>query len=326
MAALGGLLGAYGSDEDEALSSQESEETKTGQVTLFGDDDDAGGLSHLTGCAAARAKAEADTAAGAAQQGAAAGPRPGSAGSDQAAAMDVDGGAPAPAAGGAEQPPAAGEGAQQGQADPLALLPPEMRQPPEGEGYPDVQARIEHWLYLQRTRGRYMNEEIRKSRGYRNPEFFAKMVEHLEIDQYGTSFAPEVFDPKSLPPEDYLDALQREWAAEDERRKAARAAGQGRVEFHKSSSNPNLAQPALKPGLQPGAGAQAAGQSIAAAAAQAAARAAAAAAAAQQQQQAGAKPAAPGAGAAQNQAAALATAQAKARAAQIAAQLAAQRK
>lgn len=44
----------------------------------------------------------------------------------------------------------------------------------------------------------------------------------------------QVFDPKSLPPEDYLDALQREWAAEDERRKAARAAGQGRVEFHKS--------------------------------------------------------------------------------------------
>ncbi len=31
-------------------------------------------------------------------------------------------------------------------------------------------------------------------RGYRNPEFFAKMVEHLEIDQYGTSFAPEVGD------------------------------------------------------------------------------------------------------------------------------------
>lgn len=29
-------------------------------------------------------------------------------------------------------------------------------------------------------------------RGYRNPEFFAKMVEHLEIQQYGTSFAPEV--------------------------------------------------------------------------------------------------------------------------------------
>lgn len=172
MAALGGLLGAYGSDEDEPTSEQEheggrslqppaacrsppcrrlgsrlplplplAETQKTGQVTLFGDDDD-GGLSHLTGgAAAARARAEADTAAGAAPQGAAAALRPGAAGADQAAAMDVDGGAPAPAAGGAEQPPAAGEAAQQeGQADPLALLPPEMRQPPEGEGYPDIQA------------------------------------------------------------------------------------------------------------------------------------------------------------------------------------------
>ena len=29
-------------------------------------------------------------------------------------------------------------------------------------------------------------------RGYRNPEFFAKMVEHMEIDQYGTAFDPAV--------------------------------------------------------------------------------------------------------------------------------------
>ena len=46
--------------------------------------------------------------------------------------------------------------------------------------------------------------------------------------------APQVFDPSALPPEDYLDALQKEWTAEEERRKAARAAGQGRVEFLKS--------------------------------------------------------------------------------------------
>lgn len=231
-----------------------------------------------------------------------------------------------------------------------------------------LQARVANWLHIQRTRGKYINQDIRKSRwgtppgarrarrapprvshpaghpaptaarmaarpvsrcnphaptwppvhahrGYRNPEFFAKMVEHLEIDQYGTSFAPEVrrraararrqppplcrawcwpgrmlgstgpgtgepptnththrgapshcaarcahpptpphpiprqvFDPKSLPKEDYLVALQREWAAEEERRKAARAAGQGRVEFHKSCERP--------PSLAPRAGGQ----------------------------------------------------------------------
>ena len=44
----------------------------------------------------------------------------------------------------------------------------------------------------------------------------------------------QVFDPSSLPPEDYLDALTKEQKEEEERRKAARAAGQGRVEFTKS--------------------------------------------------------------------------------------------
>lgn len=54
-----------------------------------------------------------------------------------------------------------------------------------------------NWLYLQRTRGKFINDEIRKSRGYRNPEFFSKMVEHLEIEQYGTAFAPEVYSEEA---------------------------------------------------------------------------------------------------------------------------------
>ncbi|KAL4428668.1 hypothetical protein ABPG77_009774 [Micractinium sp. CCAP 211/92] len=259
MAALGGLLGAYGSDEeDEELHEVEGAQ-QTGQVVLLQDDEDeegAGGLdlSHLTSGAAA----ERAVAAGG---GAAAGPAPalteqqeaaaaaGAARGDGTAPMDADAAAPEGAAGGDEQPPA-----EAANAEGMAGLPPEMREPPPGECDPDIQARVANWLHIQRTRGKYINQDIRKSRGYRNPEFFAKMVEHLEIDQYGTSFAPDVFDPKSLPKEDFLDALQREWAAEEERRKAARAAGHGRVEFHKSASNPSLVQPALKPGLsRPGA-------------------------------------------------------------------------
>ena len=166
----------------------------------------------------------------------------------------------------------------------LARLPPELRDLTPGECDPAVQARVANWLLLQRTRGKFINDEIRKSRGYRNPEFFAKMVEHLEIDQYGTAFAPEVcvcmcarahlplasaprqqqrqdattgrkrqgtphttprgrpppppcaqvFDPHNLPAEDYLDALLKEQAADEERRKQQRSAGQGRVEFTKS--------------------------------------------------------------------------------------------
>ena len=77
------------------------------------------------------------------------------------------------------------------------------------------------------------------------------MIEYLEIDEYGTRFDPGVWDPAALPPEDYVAALQKDWAAEEERRKAHRAAS-GRVEFVKSASqhslgsNPLMAKP---PGL-----------------------------------------------------------------------------
>ena len=74
------------------------------------------------------------------------------------------------------------------------------------------------------------------------------MIEYLEIDEYGTRFDPGVWDPASLPPEDFVEALQKDWAAEEERRKAHRAAS-GRVDFVKSSSQPNLASNPLMPGL-----------------------------------------------------------------------------
>ncbi|KAI3429437.1 hypothetical protein D9Q98_005531 [Chlorella vulgaris] len=240
MAGLGGLLGAYGSDEEE----DEEHVGGAGQVTLLRDEESGEGdldLSHLT---SAQAKAEAESAERAPTGG---DQQPSSQQQvvDLAAApeaMDTDGQLQA-AGGGGEQPPAAAE------PDPMSRLPPEMREPPEGECDPVMQARVANWLYLQRTRGKFINDEIRKSRGYRNPEFFSKMVEHLEIEQYGTAFAPEVYDPAALPPQDYLDALQKEWAGEEERRKAARAAGQGRVEFQKSASQTGLVGTTLKPGL-----------------------------------------------------------------------------
>jgi hypothetical protein len=42
---------------------------------------------------------------------------------------------------------------------------------------------------------------------YRNPDFLQKVVESVKIYEYGTRFAPEVFDPRNLHPEDFYDAL-----------------------------------------------------------------------------------------------------------------------
>ena len=159
-----------------------------GQVTILGanDSEEAQGvdLSHLTSGAA---RAEPDTAA---TQPAALGPAPGPAlGPSQQG--EAPGAGEAPVAG---PEPAGGEGPEAGGAGaaPASVLPPEWLAPPGGEPSPAVQAKVATWLAMQQQRGRYINTELRHSRSYRNPEFFRKMVEYLEIDEYGSNFRPEV--------------------------------------------------------------------------------------------------------------------------------------
>jgi hypothetical protein len=104
---------------------------------------------------------------------------------------------------------------------------------------------VARWLELQ-SRGRRLTDELRASRDYRNPQFFRKMVEYWEIDEHGTTFDPGVFDPASLPTEDRVGALRAEWAAEEERRRASRAAGTARIEFTRAAAPPAPAASALQ--------------------------------------------------------------------------------
>ena len=100
---------------------------------------------------------------------------------------------------------------------------------------PALASRVASWLQVQRTHGRNLKEELRKMRDYRNPEFFKKMVEYLEIEPYASAFSPEVFDPEGIREEDRLEELRRQWKEEEERRRMVRNES-GRVEFVKSSS------------------------------------------------------------------------------------------
>lgn len=159
-----------------------------GQVTILGrseEDEDMQGLdlSHLTTGAAL---AELDTAA--TQQAAAAGPsqQPGAGGGDEEL-PDAAAEAGAPADGDAQQLAAAAE-----PAEPSSMLPPDILEPPPGECPPATQKKVANWVAVSRARGLSLNGELRKSRPYRNPEFFSKMVQHEGIFEYGSCFAPEV--------------------------------------------------------------------------------------------------------------------------------------
>jgi uncharacterized protein YozE (UPF0346 family) len=70
----------------------------------------------------------------------------------------------------------------------------------------DTQTKITKYLEL-KAQGRSINTELRKSKGYRNPDFLQKIVEHFNIDEKRSHFAKDVFDPTAFPPEDYYDKI-----------------------------------------------------------------------------------------------------------------------
>ena len=68
-----------------------------------------------------------------------------------------------------------------------------------------LQAKVKEFLASKRDRGVTLAGALAKHRGYRNPDFLQKMVEHFGIKECGTCFAKELFDPDALPKEDYYD-------------------------------------------------------------------------------------------------------------------------
>ena len=68
------------------------------------------------------------------------------------------------------------------------------------------QAKIVKWLEL-KAQGRSMNAELRKSKGYRNPTFLQRIVDHYEIEELRSHFSPDVFDPYNYDKADYYNQL-----------------------------------------------------------------------------------------------------------------------
>lgn len=74
---------------------------------------------------------------------------------------------------------------------------------------PSLQARIDLLLQQQARSGKQLISTLLHNREYRNPRFMERLVELNNVQQYGTCFAPAVFDPASLPEEDYLPQIRR---------------------------------------------------------------------------------------------------------------------
>ncbi|KAK9906776.1 hypothetical protein WJX75_007776 [Coccomyxa subellipsoidea] len=93
---------------------------------------------------------------------------------------------------------------------------------PPGEVEPQVQKNVERLMRAKIETGKRITAELRRMRAYKNPDFLQKMVDFFGIEDIGSCYPKEVFDPKGFPKEDYYKALMQEWEAEENRKRIER--------------------------------------------------------------------------------------------------------
>ncbi|EFJ11890.1 hypothetical protein SELMODRAFT_446839 [Selaginella moellendorffii] len=91
------------------------------------------------------------------------------------------------------------------------------------------------WFLSLKDAGRSFNDELRNSKGYRNPDFLHRAVIHQGVDQLGSCFKKEIFDPHGYDPEDFYDALALEQKREFDRRDMERKQNQ-KLEFVRANT------------------------------------------------------------------------------------------
>ncbi|CAA7031127.1 unnamed protein product [Microthlaspi erraticum] len=81
----------------------------------------------------------------------------------------------------------------------------------------DLQRKIDKFLSLKKM-GKSFNNEVRNRKEYRNPDFLLHAVSYQDIDQTGSCFSKEVFDPNGYDPSDFCDAIEVDMKNERERK------------------------------------------------------------------------------------------------------------
>ncbi|KAG6416656.1 hypothetical protein SASPL_124091 [Salvia splendens] len=100
------------------------------------------------------------------------------------------------------------------------------------------------FLALKKTTGRSFNAEVRNRKEYRNPDFLLHAVTYQDIDQIGSCFRKDVFDPHGYDKSDFYDEIvdmRREMERKEQERKKSQ-----KLEFTPGGVQPGNVLPASK--------------------------------------------------------------------------------
>lgn len=132
------------------------------------------------------------------------------------------------------------------------FLPP----PPKEKCSDELQKKIMKFLEL-KTSGRSFNVEVRNKKQYRNPDFLLHAVTYQDIDQIGSCFSKDVFDPHGYDRSDFYDEIEADTRREMEKREQERKRSP-KVDFIAGGTQPAAMVPTPKvnlpiPGMAPAA-------------------------------------------------------------------------
>lgn len=128
--------------------------------------------------------------------------------------------------------------------DPLdKFLPP----PPKVKCSEELQRKIDKFLGLKRI-GKSFNAEVRNRKDYRNPDFLLHAVRYQDIDQIGSCFRKDVFDPHGYDKSDYYDEIEADMRRERERKDQENKKNQ-KVEFIAGGVQAGIIAGAQKPNI-----------------------------------------------------------------------------
>lgn len=121
--------------------------------------------------------------------------------------------------------------------DPLdKFLPP----PPEVKCSEELQRKINKFLEYKKA-GKSFNAEVRNRKDYRNPDFLLHAVRYQDIDQIGSCFSKDVFDPHGYDSSDFYDQIEADMRRESDRKEQEKKKAQNqKVDFTSGGTQPGI--------------------------------------------------------------------------------------
>jgi hypothetical protein len=84
-------------------------------------------------------------------------------------------------------------------------LPPE----PAGKCPSELQEKISKMFSKIQNEGLDLNQEIQSNKAFRNPSMYEKLIDYCELNEFGTNYAPHIFDPFKWGKESFYDELAK---------------------------------------------------------------------------------------------------------------------